>query len=106
MGFPLPTDSMADDGHFSTASRLGDALSVAGLDLSPGPARTFSRTIAGQKEGQTMPVDHGLEAARASYAASGGVGDEPARSPEWDRVENEHLQREPRCVCCGNDWKA
>jgi hypothetical protein len=52
-----------------------------------------------------MPVDNGLAAARAAYAASGGVGEEPARSPEWDRVKNEHLQKEPKCVCCGVDWK-
>ena len=25
---------------------------------------------------------------------------EPPRSPEWPRVEREHLQRQPRCVCC------
>jgi hypothetical protein len=53
-----------------------------------------------------MPtIDHGLQAARAAYAASGGSGDEPARSPEWERVKNEHLAKEPHCVCCGNDWK-
>lgn len=52
-----------------------------------------------------MTVDHGLEAARAAYAKSGGSGEEPARSPEWDRVKNEHLQKEPQCVCCGADWK-
>ena len=34
------------------------------------------------------------------------TNDEPARSPEWERVKNGHLQKEPRCVCCGSHWRA
>lgn len=36
--------------------------------------------------------DHGLEIARRHGAA---------RSPEWPRVEKEHLMREPTCAACG-----
>jgi len=36
---------------------------------------------------------------------SRGAGDEPPRSPEWERVKNEHLKKEPRCVCCGSHWR-
>ena len=36
--------------------------------------------------------DHGLEIARRHGTA---------RSPEWPRVEKEHLMREPTCAACG-----
>ena len=32
-------------------------------------------------------------------------GDEPARSPEWERIKNAHLKKEPQCVCCGSHWR-
>jgi hypothetical protein len=33
--------------------------------------------------------------------AEEGVRNGISRSPEWPRVEKAHLERQPRCVCCG-----
>jgi 5-methylcytosine-specific restriction endonuclease McrA len=62
------------------------------------PARARYPGLVPRKVGMRRPkrLDHGLEVARRH-------GKE--RSPEWPRVEKEHLLREPACVACGYKGK-
>ena len=68
---------------------------IAGTRHRRRRGRGISRR-AGAPRGSASPhpkrKDHGLEVARRH-----GV----ARSPEWSRVEKEHLMHEPACVACG-----
>lgn len=84
----------------STPLLIAIVAIIVGLILLRLMTRRQRRHRASRRRGEFRPqrrstrkrIDHGAHIARKH-------GHE--RSPEWGRVEKEHLQREPACIACG-----